>query len=132
MKFLKPHAERLYALFRIAAGLMFMLHGMQKVLGMFGGIPPEAPAFIVYGAGSIELVGGLLIAIGLFAAPAAFLSSGTMAVAFFLGHVIPAQGNLNPLVNKGELAVLYCFAFFYIAAHGSGIWSADAARGAKH
>ncbi|ADO69153.1 DoxX family protein [Stigmatella aurantiaca] len=131
MRFLKPHAERLYALFRIAAGLMFMLHGMQKVFGMFGGMPPEAPAFIVYGAGSIEFVGGLLIAIGLFAAPAAFLSSGTMAVAFFMGHAIPAQGNLNPLVNKGELAALYCFAFFYISAHGSGIWSVDAARGAK-
>jgi putative oxidoreductase len=75
---------------------------------------------------------GALVAIGLFAAPAAFLASGTMAFAFFLGHVIPNKGNLIPIVNKGELAALYCFVFFYIAAHGSGIWSADAARkGAK-
>jgi putative oxidoreductase len=128
MKFLQPHAERLYALLRIAAGLMFTLHGMQKLFGMFGGVPPEAPAFVVYGAGGIEFVGGLLIAIGLFTGPAAFISSGTMAVAYFLGHVLPAQGNLNPMVNKGELAVLYCFVFFYMAAHGSGIWSVDAAR----
>jgi putative oxidoreductase len=73
-------------------------------------------------------VGGALVAIGLFAAPAAFLASGTMAVAFFLGHVIPAKGNLIPVVNQGELAALYCFVFLYIAAHGSGIWSVDAAR----
>ncbi|SEM54886.1 putative oxidoreductase [Stigmatella aurantiaca] len=128
MKFLHPHTERLYALLRIAAGLMFALHGMQKLFGMFGGVPAEAPAFVVYGAGGIEFVAGLLIAIGLFTGPAAFLSSGTMAVAFFLGHVLRSQGNLNPLVNKGELAVLYCFVFFYMAARGSGIWSADAAR----
>ncbi|SEU24468.1 DoxX family protein [Stigmatella erecta] len=128
MKFLIPHTERLYALLRIAAGLMFALHGMQKLFGMFGGVPAGAPAFVVYGAGSIEFVAGLLIAIGLFTGPAAFLSSGTMAVAFFLGHVMPAQGNLNPVVNKGELAVLYCFVFFYMAARGSGTWSVDAAR----
>lgn len=128
MKFLYPHAERLYALLRIAAGLMFALHGMQKLFGMFGGVPAGAPAFVVYGAGGIEFVAGLLIAIGLFTGPAAFLSSGTMAVAFFLGHVMQSQGNLNPLVNKGELAVLYCFVFFYMAARGSGIWSVDAAR----
>ncbi|WP_225410247.1 DoxX family protein [Stigmatella hybrida] len=128
MKFLHPHTERLYALLRIAAGLMFALHGMQKLFGMFGGVPAEAPAFVVYGAGGIEFVAGLLIAIGLFTGPAAFLSSGTMAVAFFLGHVLRSQGNLNPLVNKGELAVLYCFVFFYMAARGSGIWSVDAAR----
>ncbi len=132
MGFLQPHAERIYALLRIIAGLMFMLHGMQKLFGLFGGVPAEAPAFIVYGAGTLEFACGALIAVGLFAAPAAFLASGTMAVAFFLGHVVPAGGNLIPLENKGELAVLYCFIFFYIAAHGSGIWSADAARrGAK-
>ncbi|MBN1209160.1 MAG: DoxX family protein [Myxococcaceae bacterium] len=132
MKFLLPHAERIYALLRIVAGLMFMLHGMQKLFGMFGGMPPGVPAFITYGAGLIEFVGGALIALGLFAAPAAFLSSGTMAAAFFLGHVIPAKGNLLPIVNKGELAALYCFVFLYIAAHGAGIWSIDAARrGAK-
>ena len=132
MRFLRPHAERIYALLRIITGWMFMLHGLQKIFGLFGGLPAGVPSFITYGAGSIELVCGTLVLLGLFAAPAAFLASGTMAVAFFIGHVIPAKGNLIPIVNKGELAVLYCFAFFYISAHGSGIWSVDAARrGAK-
>ncbi|OJT22589.1 LuxR family transcriptional regulator [Archangium sp. Cb G35] len=132
MGFLKPHAERIYALLRIMSGFMFTLHGMQKLFGMFGGVPAGAPAFIVYGAGGIEFVGGVLILLGLFASPAAFISSGTMAVAYFMGHVIPAQWNILPIVNKGELAALYCFVFLYIAAHGSGIWSVDAARrGAK-
>jgi len=131
MRFLQPHAARIYALLRIVTGLMFMQHGLQKIFGLFGGVPPEAPAFIVYGAGGIELVGGALVAIGLFAAPAAFIASGTMAVAFFLGHAIP-QKNIIPIMNQGELAALYCFVFLYIATHGSGIWSVDAARrGAK-
>ncbi|HYO65199.1 MAG TPA: DoxX family protein [Archangium sp.] len=132
MGFLKPHTERLYALLRIMSGFMFTLHGMQKLFGLFGGVPPGAPPFIVYGAGGIEFVCGVLILLGLFTAPAAFLASGTMAVAYVMGHVIPAPGNILPIVNQGELAALYCFVFFYIAAHGSGIWSVDAARrGAK-
>ncbi|GMU00980.1 DoxX family protein [Corallococcus caeni] len=128
MGFLRPHAERIYALLRIMAGLMFMQHGLQKLFGLFGGVPPGAPPFVVYGAGIIEFVGGALIALGLFAGPAAFIASGTMAFAFFLGHVAPHGGNLMPIVNQGELAALYCFGFLYIAAHGSGIWSVDAAR----
>ncbi|MFP2895137.1 DoxX family protein [Corallococcus sp. 4LFB] len=128
MGFLRPHAERIYALLRIMAGLMFMQHGLQKLFGLFGGVPAGAPPFVVYGAGTIEFVGGALIALGLFAGPAAFIASGTMAFAFFLGHVASHGGNLIPLVNQGELAALYCFGFLYIAAHGSGIWSVDAAR----
>jgi putative oxidoreductase len=128
MGFLAPHADKIYAALRILAGLMFMQHGLQKLFGMFGGTPAEAPAFIVYGAGSIELVAGALIALGLFTGPAAFIASGTMAFAFFLGHVIPAKGNLIPIVNKGELAALYCWVFLVIAAKGSGIWSVDGAR----
>ena len=131
MRFLQPHAERIYAVLRIITGLMFMQHGLQKLFGLFGGMPAGVPAFITYGAGSIELVCGALVAIGLFAAPAAFLASGTMAVAFFMGHVLPAKGNLLPIVNQGELAALYCFVFFYISARGSGIWSVDAARGSS-
>jgi len=131
MGFLKPHAERIYALFRIMIGFMFTLHGMQKLFGLFGGTPPGAPPFVVYGAGGIEFVCGVLILLGLFAAPAAFLASGSMAVAYFIGHVFP-HGNILPIVNKGEPAALYCFVFLYISAHGSGIWSVDAARrGAK-
>jgi putative oxidoreductase len=131
MGFLTPHTARIYALLRIVTGFMFMFHGLQKVFGMFGGTPPGAPPFIIYGAGLIELVGGILVMIGLFAGPAAFISSGTMAFAFFMGHAIP-NSHILPIVNKGELAALYCFVFLYIAAHGSGIWSVDAARrGAK-
>ena len=128
MGFLKPYTEHLYALLRIIAGLMFMMHGMQKIFGLFGGVPPEAPPFIVYGAGGIELVAGALIAIGLFAAPAAFIASGEMAVAFFLGHVV-REGNILPIANHGELAALYSWLFVFMAAKGSGIWSVDAARG---
>jgi putative oxidoreductase len=126
MDFLKPHADKIYAPMRIFAGLMFMSHGLQKVFGLFGGAPAEAPAFIVWGAGLIELIGGALVAAGLFAAPAAFVCSGTMAAAYFMAH---ASSGFFPIVNKGELAVLYCWVFFVIAARGAGIWSVDAARG---
>jgi putative oxidoreductase len=125
MGFLKPHADKIYAVMRIFTGLLFMQHGLQKIFGLFGGTPSEAPAFIVYGAGSIELVAGALVAIGLFTAPAAFIASGSMAAAYFIGH---AANGFFPIVNKGELAVLYCWVFFVIAAQGSGIWSVDAAR----
>ena len=128
MGFLKPHLEWIYAVTRILAGLMFMAHGLQKIFGLFGGTPEGAPAFIVYGAGSIELVTGALIAIGFFTGPAAFLASGTMAAAFLMGHVIPNGWNLLPIVNKGELAALYCWVFLFVAARGAGIWSVDAAR----
>ena len=128
MGFLTPHADKLYATMRIFAGLMFLAHGLQKIFGLFGGAPEGAPAFIIYGAGGIELVTGALIALGLFAAPAAFLASGTMAAACFMGHVAQTGGNLLPIVNKGELAVLYCWVFFFIAAKGAGIWSVDASR----
>ncbi len=130
MGFLTPHFEKIYAGARIITGLMFMLHGMQKILGFFGGAPEGAPAFVVWGAGSIELIGGALIAIGLFAAPAAFLASGTMAVAFFVGHVA-RHGTIFPIENQGEPAVLYCWVFLVIAARGSGIWSIDDLRGGR-
>ena len=125
MGFLKPHADKIYAVMRIFVGLLFMQHGLQKIFGLFGGTPAEAPAFVRFGAGGIELVGGALVAIGLFAGPAAFLCSGTMAAAYFMAH---ASGGFFPIENKGEMAVLYCFIFLVIAAYGSGIWSVDAAR----
>jgi len=109
-----------YALLRIISGLMFALHGSAKLFGfpesMGGHLPP-----LMMVAGVIELVGGLMIALGLFASVAAFVSSGEMAVAYFMGHA--AKGGFWPTVNKGELAVLYCFVFLYIAATGPGIWS---------
>jgi len=116
---------QLFALLRIVSGLMFAIHGSQKLLGwppgMGGGkLPP-----LMLLAGGIELVGGLLIAIGLFADWAAFIASGEMAAAFFIGHA--SHGGLNPVVNKGEPAVLYCFVFLFIAGYGAGIWSVDGA-----
>jgi putative oxidoreductase len=124
MEFLERHAERIYAVFRIVFGLLFASHGAQKVFGMFGGPKAGAPLMVV--AGWIELVTGLLIAVGLFAGIAAFIASGEMAVAYFMAH---APNGFWPLVNHGEAAVLYCFAFLYIAARGSGVWSIDAVRG---
>jgi len=133
MGFLAPHSEKIYAAFRIMTGLLMLQHGCQKLLGWFGGVPEGAmPAPMLYGVGSIEFFGAALVAVGFFAAPAAFLLSGTMAFAFLLGHVMRSPSHsLIPIVNNGELAVLYSWAFLAIATKGSGIWSVDAARGAK-
>ena len=123
---LNRYAPQTYAILRIVAGLMFAVHGSQKLLGWpsmagrGGGLPP-----LMMAAGVIELVGGLMIAAGLLTSVVAFLASGEMAVAYFMAHA--PQGPI-PLLNKGELAVLYCFVFLYFAANGSGIWSIDAAR----
>ena len=120
--FMKPYSAQLYAVMRILFGLLFMSHGMQKLFGLYGGVPADAPPFVVYGAGTIEFVTGALVAIGFFTRWAAFLASGTMAVAYWMAHGTKA---FHPLVNQGELAILYCFAFLFISAHGAGIWSAD-------
>jgi putative oxidoreductase len=119
-KWLGRYSEILYAVLRVVAGLMFAMHGSQKLLAW--PIGPKADAPMMQVAGAIELVGGLLIAVGLFASYAAFLASGEMAVAYFMAHF--PQG-FWPLVNKGELAVLYCFLFLYVAARGAGTYSAD-------
>ena len=115
-----------YALMRIVIGFLFLWHGAQKVLGYPPSSHGAAPALITWVAGPIELVGGILVMIGLFAGWAGFLCSGLMAFAYWMAHGTQA---LLPLVNGGELAMLYCFAFLFIAARGSGIWSVDAARG---
>ena len=122
------YAPHTYALMRIVFGLMFMTYGMQK-FGMLGGLDGNgaaAPLFSwPYGiAAIIETVAGALIAIGLFARPAAFVASGEMAVAYFMSHY--PQGML-PSQNDGMPAVLFCFAFLYMAARGAGPLSADAA-----
>lgn len=123
---LQSFTPQAYALLRIVAGFLFLWHGAQKLLGFPPSSYGEAPAFITYGAGSIELIGGSLVMIGLFTRPAAFLCSGLMAVAYWMAHGTRA---LLPIENQGEPAALYCFVFLFIAAHGAGIWSADAARG---
>lgn len=125
---LAAYAPQAYALLRIVAGLLFLCHGLQKVFGLFGGVNgAAAPLFSLIGiAGVIELVTGFLIAIGLFTAPAAFIASGQMAVAYFIGHF---PMGFWPIRNDGVEAVLYCFVFLYMATRGSGTWSADGARG---
>ena len=113
---------------RILSGVMFACHGAQKEFGMFGGMPPgmTIPWYITWIAGPIELAGGILIALGLFTRVAAFLSSGLMAVAYFWGH---APNGFWPTVNQGEIAILYCWLFLFLAAHGPGAWALDNLRG---
>ena len=121
-KFLGRFSSELYAILRIVAGFLFFCHGAQKLLGWFGGTVVTDP--LMQFGGVIELGGGLLIAVGLFTSWAAFLSSGMMAVGYFMVH--QPQGAL-PIQNGGDLAVVYCFLFLYMAAHGAGKWSVASA-----
>jgi putative oxidoreductase len=118
-KVLGRFAPQLYALLRIVAGVLFACHGAQKLFGVLGG--QRASLMTQFGlAGVIEFVGGLLIAVGMFTGLAAFIASGEMAVAYFQAHM---PKSVFPILNGGELAVLYCFLFLYIAARGNGTWS---------
>jgi putative oxidoreductase len=121
--FLRPYEPQTYALLRIVTGFLFLWHGMQKLFGFPGEVPAGAPAFVLYTAGPIELVGGALVMIGLLTRWAAFISSGLMAAAYWMAHGMNA---LLPVQNQGELAALYCFVFLFIAARGPGMWSVDA------
>jgi len=123
-----PLAPILLSLLRIVSGLIFLEHGTQKFLSF----PPgqaagSGPAFANLGAyaGIVEIVCGLLIAIGLFTRPAAFLASGTMAVAYWYAH---APRDFFPVNNMGDAAILFCFVFLYISMAGPGPWSLDAMR----
>lgn len=120
-KWLGKYSSFFYALLRIVAGVLFACHGAQKLFGVLGGQKQEATMMII--AGVIEFVGGILIAVGLFAGYAAFIASGQMAVAYFTRHAPEA---FWPIENRGELAALYCFVFLYIASVGAGIMSVDA------
>jgi putative oxidoreductase len=124
-RFLGKYSSYFYAVLRIVSGIMFAIHGTQKLFGEPGGKDPVELFSLMGFAGVVELVAGLLIAIGLLTSYAAFIASGQMAVAFFKAHV--PQG-IIPNLNGGELAVLYCFLFLYIASVGSGIWSVDGGR----
>jgi putative oxidoreductase len=124
-RLLGRYSPYLYALLRIVAGLLFVQHGLQKLFGWLGAKGAVELMSQMGAAGIIEVVGGTLISIGLFTSPVAFLASGEMAVAYFQQH---APRNLWPIMNGGELAVLYCFVFLYFAAVGSGRWSVDALR----
>jgi putative oxidoreductase len=122
-RWLGRHAERVYTLLRIVVGILFACHGAQKLFGALGGTAMTSNPMML-AAGIIEFGGGLLIAIGLLTSWAAFIASGEMAVGYFMVH---AKGGFWPILNKGELAVVYCFLFLYIAARGAGPYSADAA-----
>ena len=122
MKFMSNYQEQTYAILRIVCGFLFIWHGTQKFFNFpvefpFGPLNP-----VITAAAAIEIVGGVLIMIGLFTRPAAFICSGTMAVAYWMAHGMNA---LFPIANGGELAVVYCFLFLFIATRGAGIWSVD-------
>lgn len=130
MDFLKIYEDKIYAMFRIVAGLLLAQHGFQKLLGWFGGVPAGAmPAPMLYGLGTLELVLPILVIIGLFTVPASFFLSGLMAGAFLLGHVMRDPNySIIPIINRGELAALYSWVFLLIATKGAGIWSFDSWR----
>ncbi|MDF1738381.1 MAG: DoxX family protein [Verrucomicrobiales bacterium] len=125
MKFtLAPYQSILLSVLRIISGLLMMQHGGQKVLGFPA--PSRAPFELMSKigvAGMLELVGGLLLAIGLFTRPTAFILSGLMAFAYFIAHGLT---DFWPMLNGGELAALYCFVYLYLAAAGGGYFSVDA------
>ena len=125
VRVLGRYSSYLYALLRIVAGLVYVLHGTQK----FFNFPPAKSGPMQLGglmtaAGAIELICGLLILVGLYASVAAFIASGEMAVAYFMAH---QPAGALPIQNGGELAALLAFVFLFIAARGSGIWSVDSA-----
>ncbi|HEY1259825.1 MAG TPA: DoxX family protein [Stellaceae bacterium] len=119
---------RILSLLRIIAGLLFLQHGLNKIFDF-----PPTPNHAAYHlftlvpglAGLLEAIGGLLIVLGLFTRPVAFLLSGEMALAYFMVH---AQLGFFPLLNRGDLAVLFCFVFFYLFVAGGGVWSLDRLR----
>ena len=125
MKWLAKYEDEAYALLRIVAGSMFAFHGAQKILGILSDFHPPVGSQIWFG-GLIELIGGLLVMIGLQTRWAAFLASGEMAVAYFQFHWKFQSGPaFFPAINKGELAVLYCFVFLFIACRGGVLWCLD-------
>jgi putative oxidoreductase len=128
-RFLEPKAEAAYAALRIVSGVLFAFHGVQKI---FGALTERATAAVgsqMWVGGIIELVGGTLIAVGLFTRCAAFIASGTMAVAYVQFHWKLAGGaDFFPIVNKGEPALVYAFLFLYFACRGAGRASIDALR----
>jgi len=120
-------APRVLSLLRIVAALLFMEHGLMKIFEFPAaqqGVPSPMPAILV-AAGWIEIIGGALIAMGLFTRVVAFLCSGEMAVAFFMAHVA-RTGVFWPALNMGDAAILYCWVFFYLVFAGPGPWSLDA------
>ena len=111
---------------RIVAGFLFLQHGIRKVFGGLGGDQVETFFSLVGAAGIIELVGGVLMIAGLFTKPVAFILSGQMAAAYFIGHAVPNGHWVWPIMNRGELAALYSFTWLFFFANGPGKFSLDA------
>lgn len=132
-RFLGNYSPYIYAILRIVTGFLFLWHGTQKLFGFppqqlpAGAPAPRGLSPLMAAAGTIELVCGVLILVGFLTGFAAFLASGTMAFAYFMGHF--RMDAFLPIQNRGELAVLYCFLFLYLAARGSGAWSIDSLIG---
>jgi putative oxidoreductase len=125
-------APHLLSLLRVMSALLLLQHGTQKLLGFPARAAGRAaPEFLslIWWAGAIELVGGILLAVGLFSRPVAFILSGELAFAYFIGH---AGRGFFPILNAGELAALYCFVFLYLAAAGPGPWSLDRVLWRRH
>ncbi len=122
---LQSLSPQILGITRILVGVLLACHGAQKVPGAFGGVPAGVPAVVVWVAGPIELIGGALLAAGLVARGAAFVMSGLMAFAYFIGH---AGRGFWPILNGGELAIAYCWFTLYVAAHGPGAWALDNLR----
>jgi len=128
MDFLKPYTSQLLSVLRVMSGLLLLQHGTGKYLSIpVGPMNNASPVTMSGTAGILELIGGVLLIIGLFTRPVAFILSGMCAVAYFYAHY---PRGFFPILNGGELAALYAFVFLYLAAAGGGVWSADKARGA--
>jgi putative oxidoreductase len=126
MNFLKPYADQMLSVLRIMSSLLFLQHGTSKYLSFpLTKASGASPMTMSGAAGLIELVGGTLLVLGLFTRPVAFIMSGTMAVAYFYAH---HPRGFFPILNMGELAVLNCFVFLYIAVAGGGAWNIDRLR----
>ena len=121
------YQPQLLGILRIVAGLLFLAHGVVKLIGFPPGAPPgpQDPLTLLGIAGIIELVAGVLIVLGLFTRLAAFIAAGEMAVAYWMMH---APQSFYPVANQGDAAILYCFLFLYLVAAGPGAFSVDGAR----
>lgn len=118
--FLDRWSLRLLGIMRIVVAFLYAQHGAQKLFGFYGAA--QSPFSFMGFAGILEFFGGLLVLFGLFTRPVAFLLSGQMAVAYFMVH---APKGFWPIANRGDLAVIWCFVFLYLAAAGGGAWSLD-------
>jgi putative oxidoreductase len=122
-------SPRMLSVLRIITGLLFLEHGTQKLLGFPPPTNPGPALLSLMGfQGLLELVGGILILIGLFTRPVAFILAGDMAVAYFYAH---APRGLFPTLNGGQLAILFCFVFLYLSFAGGGVWSVDEQRSSR-